>query len=673
MAAALVQSGRETASTHFVPLMFTPLSRRQKQLVVLGHDLLITAIALRLAFVLRLGSWSPDMQGSYWWVLGSIVLVRTPVFIRMGLYRAVLRQSVAEITRICLRGTVLAVFGTGAIAFFFAPEFLPRSIILIEAAISAFFVITCREAIAHYLNARTRRRSGATPVLIYGAGGAGIQLAKSLGSGHEFWPVAFLDDEPTKWGLTIGGLQVHPRQAIERLVKRYGVTMALLAVPSLTVNDRRRLAKHLEGSGLRVKQVPGVLDMLRGKMDLNQLSDFKPSTLLGRGTVMPDSQLFRKVVPGKSVMVTGAGGSIGSEICRQVAALGPKHLVLFERNEFALYQIEMEIAESFPEVQISAVLGSVLDRVRLGQTYRRFQVASVYHAAAYKHVPLVEQNPLAGVNNNVFGTFIAAEEALEAGVRTFVLISTDKAVRPSNVMGASKRLAELACLMLSERSEALSSSSGQSHTRFVMVRFGNVLDSAGSVVPLFRKQISRGGPVTVTHREVTRYFMTIPEAAQLVIQASALGNGGGEVFLLDMGAGIKVYDLAKRMIDLATLDPGQEIQIKFTGLRPGEKLVEELLVDPSCSKATDHPKIFKAVENGPSAGVVGATLTRLSRAVEQDDLASVYRLLAEVVEGYRPPKHQFDVLHRPDAPPALVVDRGNGALAKADLGKSDLG
>jgi FlaA1/EpsC-like NDP-sugar epimerase len=357
--------------------------------------------------------------------------------------------------------------------------------------------------------------------------------------------------------------------------------------------------------------------------------------------VLPDSQLFRQVVPGRSVLVTGAGGSIGSEVCRQVAALGPKRLVLFERSEFALYEIEMELGERFPDLEVAAVLGSVLDRERLRAIYERFEVDSVYHAAAYKHVPLVEQNPVEGIANNVFGTLTAAEVARDCGVYTFVLISTDKAVRPSNVMGASKRIAELGCLMLSEKD----ADGKPPCTRFAMVRFGNVLDSAGSVVPLFRKQIALGGPVTVTHPEVTRYFMTIPEAAQLVVQASALGEGG-EVFLLDMGEPVRIRDLAERMISLATAGTNREIKIDYTGLRPGEKLVEELLVEASNSQPTGHPKIFKAVESGPPSAVVAAALVRLRKALERSDLPAVYALLEELVEGYRAPTEVNDVLER---------------------------
>lgn len=620
------------------------LSRRQKQAVLVAVDSTVFAAALWLAFALRFSDATPDTRGHFLWMYGVILAVRIPIFIRMGLYRAVLRQAGPDLTRICLRGTVWSMVAVGTIAWALSPSGFPRSVVLIEAAIAAVMVIAVRESVSHWLQRRTVKAAGSEPVLIYGAGVAGSQLAQALRLGSQLRPVAFVDDEPSKWGLRVAGLPVHPTQAIEDLASRRGITRALLAAPSLPAAQRAAMVRRLEDAGMRVQQVPGMLDLLRGHTDLADLSDVHSQDLLRRGTVPPDSQLFRKVVPGRSVLVTGAGGSIGAEVCRQVAALGPKRLVLFERSEYALYQIEMELGERFPDLEVAAVLGSVLDRERLAATYERFEVDSVYHAAAYKHVPLVEQNPIEGIANNVFGTLTAAEVARDHGVQTFVLISTDKAVRPSNVMGASKRVAELACLALAEAGK----STGEGRTRFAMVRFGNVLDSAGSVVPLFRKQIALGGPVTVTHPDVTRYFMTIPEAAQLVVQASALG-AGGEVFLLDMGEPVKIRDLAERMIDLATAGTSRRIEIEYTGMRPGEKLVEELLVEASNSQPTAHPKIFKAVESGPPSAVVSAALVRLRKALQRNDLPTVYALLEELVEGYQAPDKVTDVLERTGA------------------------
>lgn len=604
---------------------------------MLAVDLGLFTFALWVAFALRRSDLTPDTGGHFAWLAAAILAIRIPIFVRMGLYRAVLRQAGPDLTRICLRGTMASLLVLAPILYFVAPPGLPRSVILIEAAISAVLTIAIRESVSHWLQRRTQKDAASEPVLIYGAGVAGSQLAQALRLGSKLRPIAFVDDEPSKWGLRVSGLTVHAPAAIEEIVERRGISRALLAAPSSPATQRAAMVRRLEEVGLRVQQVPGMLDLLRGDTSLAELRDVHSEDLLRRGTVSPDSQLFRQVVPGRSVLVTGAGGSIGAEICRQVAALGPKRLVLFERSEYALYQIEMELGEQYPDLEVAAVLGSVLDRDRVTATYQRFEVDSVYHAAAYKHVPLVEQNPVEGITNNVFGTLTAAECARDTGVQTFILVSTDKAVRPSNVMGASKRVAELACLALSDQS--------QGATRFAMVRFGNVLDSAGSVVPLFRKQIAMGGPVTVTDPAVTRYFMTIPEAAQLVVQASALGSGG-EVFLLDMGEPVKIRDLAERMIELATAGTERKIEIEYTGLRPGEKLVEELLVESANSQPTAHPKIFKAIESGPPTVVVSAALVRLRKALDRNDLPTVYRLLEELVEGYAAPAEVNDVLER---------------------------
>jgi UDP-N-acetylglucosamine 4,6-dehydratase len=645
------------------------LSRRQKQAVLLITDFAVFAISLWAAFAVRLGEAMPDHHGTYPWLLLAITAVRLSIFTRLGIYQIVLRQAGSDLTRKCLRGTLLSVAIVGAALFFYAPSYLPRSVVLIEACISAILTIGLREFVAHKLQKRSHRTHGSQAVLIYGAGMVGAQLAQSLRIGGQIKPIAFVDDDPLTWGLRVAGLAVFPPAQISSLVQKYHLKVALLAAPSGSVLQRAEMVQRLEDANLRIKEVPSLLDLLRGEFEVSELSEIDSTDLLGRGIVPPDPELFERVIPGRSVMVTGAGGSIGAEVCRQVAALGPARLVLYERSEYALYQIEMELAEHFPDVEIAAVLGSVLNRERMLATYQRFEVESVYHAAAYKHVPLVEQNPIEGVNNNVFGTLTAAETALEAGVTTFVLISTDKAVRPSNVMGASKRMAELGCLMLSDRAKTQAGLSGQTQTRFIMVRFGNVLDSAGSVVPLFRRQIAHGGPVTVTHREVTRYFMTIPEAAQLVIQASALGVGG-EVFLLDMGEPIQVYELARRMINLATRGTSQTIEIEISGLRQGEKLVEELLVDAAHSKATVHPKIFKAVENGPPAAVIGAISARLLSAIDRDDLDAVYGILAEMVEGYVVPRAHVDVLQRKSSAFSFAVDPAVPNTVAADPARS---
>ena len=634
-----------------MPHLVDRLSRRQKQVILVLMDTGIFAGALYLAFLLRLDDRAMASTGAFWGMFVAVVATRVPIFIKLGLYRAVLRYPSRQLILTIFRGVALSALLISAVLYLLRVEFLargvvPRAVVFIEPLISCVAVIASREFLA-YLLARFLGQDDEQPVLIYGAGVAGMQLAQALALEGSMRPVAFVDDEPSKWGARMVDLDVRSPDQVPRLVHRYGIRVALVAAPATDAEHRRRMVERLEAAGLEVKEVPGVLDLVRGRSQIAELATVKSSDLLGRGVVDPDDELLQKVVPGRSVLVTGAGGSIGSEICRQVAALGPARLVLYEINEYALYRVEMELAEAFPGLKVAAVLGSVLDERRLEETYRRFAVDSVYHAAAYKHVPLVEQNPVEGVRNNVFGTLTAARAAVHCGVGTFLLVSTDKAVRPCNVMGASKRVAELACLMLGTqaRGSRVLRPGVAEPTRFSIVRFGNVLDSAGSVVPLFRKQIAAGGPVTVTHPDVQRYFMTIPEAAQLVVQASAMGEGG-EVFLLDMGEPVRVLELAERMIELATANAHRSIPIEFTGLRPGEKLVEELLVDPERSRPTAHPKIYRAVEDGLGAEVVAAALVRMEDAMERGALALVYGLLAELVEGYEEPPEARDVLHR---------------------------
>ncbi len=432
-------------------------------------------------------------------------------------------------------------------------------------------------------------------VLIYGAGASGRQLLLALANSVEFRAVAFVDDDPSLQGVMIRDTKVHSPDHIGYVVQAYGISRILLAVPSASRGVRAKLIERLESLGLPVLTIPGMTDLVDGKMKIDELQDVKIEDLLGRDAVTPNSSLLTANITGKVVMVTGAGGSIGSELCRQIIQQSPSRLVLFEASEFALYEIDKELSAEIAnrqlEVQLLPFMGSVVDQQRVQQVMQRYQVQTVYHAAAYKHVPLVEFNVIEGLRNNLFGTWHTAEAAIAAGVETFVLISTDKAVRPTNVMGTTKRLAELALQALAQR---------QQQTRFCMVRFGNVLGSSGSVVPLFRKQIKNGGPITLTHEDITRYFMTIPEAAQLVIQAGAMGEGG-DVFVLDMGEPVKIYDLAKKMVHLTGLEiknkqnPQGDIEIKITGLRPGEKLYEELLIGDD-EKATRHPRIKAANE-----------------------------------------------------------------------------
>ena len=634
------------------------LSRFQKQLILVAMDVVLFAGALWASFAIRLSTTSPEFYGNFWWMLGTLAIVRIPVFIRIGMYHSVLRHPDSPIAFTTLKGMTLSALGMGALFFVLRFDGVPRSILLIEPFISTTVVIASREVLARMLRRMVTRGQVGEPVLIYGAGSAGLQLAQSLRYSEEMRPVAFLDDEPSKWGMRMAELGVYPPSKIRKLVEKYGIQQALMAAPSVTAGQRRKMVRLLEEGGLSILEVPSFLDLVRGKQRIEELAEVKAKDLLGRSAVMPDDNLLREVIPGRSVMVTGAGGSIGSELCRQVAALNPTRIVLFEISEYALYRIEMQLGSLYPDLEVAAVLGSVLDEKRVEETLRHFGVDSVYHAAAYKHVPLVEQNPIEGVRNNVQGTLCAARAAVRAGVSSFLFVSTDKAVRPCNVMGASKRLAELAFLLVAEESKHRAEQDPKvAATRFNIVRFGNVLDSAGSVVPLFRRQIASGGPVTVTHRDVQRYFMTIPEAAQLVVQASGMGDSG-EVFLLDMGSPVRVHDLAKKMIELATRGTGREIQIEFTGLRPGEKLVEELLVDPACSEPTSHPKIFKAREHGPDRETMARLLAHLLQALEKGALDAVYGILEDLVEGYGRPETAQDVLGRGHCSYSYAVQAG---------------
>jgi FlaA1/EpsC-like NDP-sugar epimerase len=639
-------------------------SRRERQAVLVMMDTGLFALTLWAAFAIRAGSWTPHFRGYYWTFLAVLLVTRIPIFVRLGLYRAALRYPSTKITRTAILGVLLSTLAAGTALFLLRPSYASRTaLFVLEPLLAILAVIASREFLAHLMSRYVERARGAEPVIIYGAGVAGLQLAQSLQVGGQMRPIAFVDDDPSKWGMQLVDLDVHPSSRLRELALRHRVRTALLAVPSTDVDDRRAMLRRLEEAGLKVKEVPSILEILLGRQPLNRLHEVTSDELLARRVVLPDDSLLRQVVTGRTVMVTGAGGSIGSEICRQLAGLGPVQIVLYEISEYALYRIEMELAEAWPDLKVAAVLGSVLDESRLEETFRRFRVDAVFHTAAYKHVPLVEQNPLEGVRTNVFGTFLAARAAVRAGVHTFLLVSTDKAVRPTSVMGASKRMAELTCLMVQDqaRNSALRFSRGarDNPTRFAIVRFGNVLDSAGSLVPLLRRQIARGGPVTVTHPEITRYFMTITEAAQLVIQASALGSGG-EVFLLDMGEPVRIHDLAARMIELATLGTGRSIEIKITGLRPGEKLHEELMADPARSRPTSHPKIFMAMETGQATDAVHKAILRLEAALQKGQLSEVYAVLEEHVEGYRRPDRPADVLRRGET---CYSFNGNGAAA----------
>ncbi|MCC5853834.1 MAG: polysaccharide biosynthesis protein [Alkalimonas sp.] len=531
------------------------------------------------------------------------------IFTKLGLYRAVIRY----IGQHALGAVLAGIVGNAliiSVLFAMLQVEDKGNLIFVYALLALLSSGGSRLLVRMFLDQRNNARK--ERVLIYGAGSAGRQLAMSLINGEQFHPVLFVDDDSTLQRSTIIGIPVGNPANIASLIKAYSVNRVLLAIPSVGRSRRREVLDQLESLPIPVQSIPAVNELVDGSMRIDELQDVRVEDLLGRDPVEPKLKLMHAHIRGKVVMVTGAGGSIGSELCRQIIQYEPKALILFELSEFGLYSIEQELAslkqKNDYDVELKAIIGSVQQRDRVASVMRCFGVQTVYHAAAYKHVPLVEFNIVEGVRNNVFGTWHTAEAAIAAGVENFVLISTDKAVRPTNVMGASKRLAELVLQALSTR---------QKNTRFCMVRFGNVLGSSGSVVPLFREQIRKGGPVTVTHKDIIRYFMTIPEAAQLVIQAGAMGNGG-DVFVLDMGEPVRISELAKRMIHLMGLEikdvshPHGDIEIRYTGLRPGEKLYEELLIGDNV-RNTDHPRIMSALEVCMTWPAIEALLQELER------------------------------------------------------------
>ncbi|MFM0335517.1 polysaccharide biosynthesis protein [Paraburkholderia fungorum] len=617
--------------------------RAAKRSLIIAADCLLLPFSLWAAIGLRMDSWQAANVYS-WWIFFLPSAIAIPIFIRMGLYRAVIRflGDKAALT-ILLAVTISVVVFAGVYSFLALPN-IPRGALAIYWVL-AVFTIGVSRFMARILLRQFESRSGRR-VIIYGAGSAGRQLALALRISREYMPVAFVDDDASQRGLAIDGITVYSDDQLESLIRKFDVTEILLAMPSASRNRRIEIINQLVPLHVRVQVVPGFAEVVGGEVKMSDVREVEIDELLGRDAVPPDEQLLAANIRDKAVMVTGAGGSIGSELCRQIIANKPKLLVLYELSEFALYSIERELRHTAQThkltVEVLPVLGSVQNMSRLSSIMRRYQIQTVYHAAAYKHVPLVECNMVEGIVNNTFGTRATALAAIAANVETFVLISTDKAVRPTNVMGASKRMAELVL-------QALASDPTVA-TRFSIVRFGNVLGSSGSVVPLFRQQIARGGPVTVTHPEIIRYFMTIPEASQLVIQAGALG-GNGEVFVLDMGEPVKILDLARRMINLSgfsvkdATEPHGDIEIAFTGLRPGEKLYEELLIGGDVT-GTSHPRIMKARENFLVRERMDAVIETLANACAENNLVSIRGILFEHVAGYKPERDIVDHLHQ---------------------------
>lgn len=616
---------------------FLSLPRRQKQVMAVAVDLVLLVLAFWSALALRFETLLPDLA-AYGWQMIAAPLLAIPVFIRLGLYRAVIRFMEDRVIFVVAGGVTLSALLLAALIALTHSSGLSRGVLVIYWLLAVVYVGATRFLARSYFLHAERRREPRKRVAIYGAGSAGTQLAYALRAGKEYWPVLFLDDNPKRQHAEVAGLRIHAPENLQRLLSEQQIDEVLLAIPSATRARRLQVIDRLEGLHCKVKLVPGMADVVSGNLAVDAIREVEIEDLLGRESVAPDVRLLGQCVTGKVVLVSGAGGSIGSELCRQIARLGPIRLVLMELSEFALYAIEQELsllcAKLDLKVELVPVLGSVLHQRRNEMVMAGFGVQTVYHAAAYKHVPLVEHNPVEGIRNNAVGTRYMAEAALATGVETFVLISTDKAVRPTNVMGASKRLAELTLQALARRG---------GKTRFCMVRFGNVLGSSGSVVPLFRKQIAAGGPITLTHPNITRYFMTIPEAAQLVIQAGSMGQGG-EVYVLDMGQPVRIIDLARRMIHLSGLEvrdeehPEGDIAIEVTGLRPGEKLYEELLIGDNV-EGTSHPLIMRAFEHEVPWDVLTEYLAQLDGACKAFDFERVLALLMQLVQEYAPARH----------------------------------
>jgi len=633
------------------------LSRRKKVAVQVGTDTALIVLSFWAAMLFRLESTAYFDEPAVWAALAVSVLLTLIVFRGLGLYRVLVRYITGKILLPVGKGALVAAVSIYLAGIAFEAH-LPRSVPIIFAVFVFLSVGGLRFVARTFL--RNPDQLHKRPVVIYGAGQSGLQLLNSLFHGHEYAPVALVDDDPSLQNMVVGGLTVHAPDQIPRLVEHTGANVILLAIPSLGRARRREIVGSLEDLQLEIKTIPGMSDIISGRAKLSELRTVSAEDLLGRDPVAPVPDLLRRDIRGRVVMVTGAGGSIGSELCRQILSQEPVTLVLYEVSEFALYTIETELtataARMTSPARIIPLLGSVQHGRRLEVALRAFGVQTIYHAAAYKHVPLVEDNVVEGIRNNVFGTLTIAEAASKVGVENFILISTDKAVRPTNVMGASKRIAELICQ--AQPREA-------SSTVFSMVRFGNVLGSSGSVIPRFRAQIESGGPITVTHPDITRYFMTIPEASQLVIQAGAMGKGG-DVFVLDMGEPVRIMDLAVSMVKLHGLTPyvvdhpdqiipeKGDIPICVTGLRKGEKLYEELLIGNNPSP-TQHPRIMTASEVALPMEDLSAALERLLKACETFDLPATIGILRELPLAFEPQRDEIS---------DLLWEGGRGAGSK---------
>lgn len=606
------------------------MTRNQKQLTMVAADVLGYCGCVVAACWLLQGT--NLTIGSLTILVLAAVLIAVPLTWALGLYRSIIRYMGLDLFVAGLKTSFISAIGVGVIAVLANAVSAPLRWSVAYGALSLIYVVGSRMLARLFLNRRNATRE---QVIIYGAGEGGARLAAALFSGDDYLPVAMVDDNLHLLGKRVSGMEVFPPSRLAEIVESTEATGVLLAIPSASRHRRRQILEQLSKYPVHVRTIPEIRDLVSGKSRVDDLSEVDVKDILGRDEVPPNDSLLKGSVTGKRVMVTGAGGSIGSELCRQILRLEPRRLVCFDVSEPSLYQIDQELNRLIQKKQVDceivALLGSVHHENRVREAMDAFEIQTVYHAAAYKHVPIVEHNLFEGVHNNVFGTLHTARAAIAAGVETFVLISTDKAVNPTNVMGATKRLSEQVLQAYNSRAET---------TRFCIVRFGNVLESSGSVVPLFREQIRSGGPVTVTHRDIIRYFMTIPEAAQLVIQAASMATGG-DVFVLDMGDPVRIQDLARRMINLMGLtirneeNPDGDIEIQYVGLRPAEKLYEELLIGSSVT-GTEHPRIMRADEDALSFQELDGLIGELKRASANFDYAGARAILMSAVTEYRP-------------------------------------
>lgn len=645
------------------------LSRNTKRMILLCVDFALLPLALWISFSLRYGEFfipRPDRSALYFLFL-AVPLIATPVFVKFGLYRAIIRYVGFVAMWTIFKAVTLYSLFLGVMILLIGIDGVPRSVLLINWLVTCLLVAGSRFAGRWLLSGRRKpghKKLIKKRIAVYGAGDAGVQTAAALSNSPYFKPVAFIDDNSALQGSIIEGLKVYPFAQLSQLIDNHSVSDVVIAIPSAPRSLRSQIISKLEPFSVHVSTLPGVDDLASGKVKIEDVREVGISDLLGRSPIEPDQALLHNNIKDKVVLVSGAGGSIGSELCRQIVKIGPRKLILFENSEHNLYTIENELLQlaqradpqsDSPDELITPILASILNQERLESVCNAFGVDTFYHAAAYKHVPIVERNPSEAIRNNVIGTYKAAMAAINAGVGTFVLVSTDKAVRPTSTMGATKRFAEMILQALSDQARG--------KTRFTMVRFGNVLDSSGSVVPLFRQQIKRGGPVTVTDPRIIRYFMTIPEAAQLVIQAGAMGRGG-DVFVLDMGEPVKILDMARRMIHLSGfevkdgMNPDGDIEISITGLRPGEKLYEELLLGENVAP-TKHALIMTASEDSLGWDEIRAYIDQFEDTVKTHDVEQSRALLVEAVKGFSPQCDVADLVQEKTRRGAKRASRDN--------------